>query len=332
MTGPFTEFVLSNSARVPMPVAVYPGAALAGVTVREIVSDPAAQVKAIRALQARFGFPIALTAMDLSCEAEAFGSSVRLTDGEVPTVVGRLIDAPEKIETLPHPSPGEARTWVGPHSIRMLREMTNDRVLGSMIGPFSLAGRLYGVSESLELTAEDPDAVLELVERATTFLIEQAKAIKAAGAAGLVMAEPTAGLLSPRALGQYSSPFVKRIVDEVNDRNFQVILHNCAAKLMHLPFVLQSGATALHFGAPMDIRGALQQAPSDVIVCGNLDPAGVFVRSTPDEVEARTQELLLATAPFKNFVPSSGCDVPPDAPLENIEAFAKTIASAQPAQ
>jgi uroporphyrinogen decarboxylase len=331
MTGPFSEFVLSKSTRVPMPIAVYPGAALAGVTVREIVSDPAAQVRAIRALQARFGFPIALTAMDLSCEAEAFGSSVRLSDGEVPTVVGRLIDAPEKIESLPHPSPGDARTWVGPQSIRMLRDATNDMVLGSMIGPFSLAGRLYGVSESLELTAEDPDAVLALVEHATAFLIEQAKSIKAAGAAGLVMAEPTAGLLSPRALGQYSSPFVKRIVDAVNDRNFQVILHNCAAKLMHLPFVLQSGATALHFGAPMDIRGALQQSPNEVILCGNLDPAGVFVRSTPDEVEARTQELLLATAPFKNFVPSSGCDVPPDAPLENIDAFTKTIAAAQPA-
>jgi uroporphyrinogen decarboxylase len=331
MTGPFTEFVFSQQARVAMPVAVYPGAALAGVTVRQIVSDPAAQVQAIRALQARFGFPVALTAMDLSCEAEAFGSSVRLTDGEVPTVIGRLIDAPEKIATLPHPSPGDARTGVGPNSIRLLRETSSDMVLGSMIGPFSLAGRLYGVSESLELTAEDPDAVLELVEHATAFLIEQARAIKAAGAAGLVMAEPTAGLLSPRALGQYSSPFVKRIVDEVCDRNFQIILHNCAAKLMHLPFVLQSDATALHFGAPMDMRGALQQAPNDVILFGNLDPAGVFVRSTPDEVEARTQELLLATAPFKNFVPSSGCDVPPDAPLANIDAFAKTIAAAQPA-
>lgn len=329
MTGPFTEFVFSQSSRVPVPVAVYPGAALAGVTVKQIVSDPTAQVKAIRALQARFGFPVALTAMDLSCEAEAFGSSVRITDGEVPTVVGRLIDAPEKIATLPHPAPGAARTWVGPQSIRMLKEITNDMVLGSMIGPFSLAGRLYGVSESLELTAEDPDAVLELVECATAFLIEQAKAIKAAGAAGLVMAEPTAGLLSPRALGQYSSPFVKRIIAAVEDASFQIILHNCAAKLMHLPFVLQSGASALHFGAPMDLRGALQQAPSDVILCGNIDPAGVFVRSTPDEVEARTQELLLATAPFKNFVPSSGCDVPPDAPLANIDAFAKTIAAYQ---
>jgi len=331
MPGPFTEYVFSKAARVPMPIAVYPGAALAGVTVRQIVSSPAEQVRAIRALQACFGLPIALTAMDLSCEAEAFGSSVRITDGEVPTVVGRLIDAPEKINKLRQPSPGEARTWVGPQAIRMLRETSSDMVLGSMIGPFSLAGRLYGVSESLELTAEDPDAVLELVERATAFLIEQAKAIKAAGAAGLVMAEPTAGLLSPRALAQYSSPFIKRIIDEVNDNTFQIILHNCAAKLMHLPSVLQSGATALHFGAPMDMRGALQQVPGEIVLCGNLDPAGVFVRSTPDEVEARTQELLLMTAPFKNFVPSSGCDVPPDAPLANIEAFVKTIAAAQPA-
>lgn len=329
MSGPFTDFVLSKSSRVPVPVAVYPGAALAGVTVKQIVSDPNAQVKAIRALQARFGFPVALTAMDLSCEAEAFGSSVRITDDEVPTVIGRLIDAPEKIASLPHPTPGDARTWVGPQSIRQLRAVTNDMVLGSMIGPFSLAGRLYGVSESLELTAEDPDAVLELVERATEFLIEQARAIKAAGAAGLVMAEPTAGLLSPRALGQFSSPFVKRIIAAVEDASFQIILHNCAAKLMHLPFVLQSGASALHFGAPMDMRGALQQAPSDVILCGNLDPAGVFVRSTPDEVEARAQELLLATAPFKNFAPSSGCDVPPDAPLANIDTFAQTIAAFQ---
>ena len=77
----------------------------------------------------------------------------------------------------------------------------------------------------------------------------------------------------------------------------------------------------MHFGAPMDIPAALAKLPRDMIVCGNLDPAGVFVNSTPEAVAQATRNLISATEAHSNFVISSGCDIPAATPLENLDAF-----------
>lgn len=42
-------------------------------------------------------------------------------------------------------------------------------------------------------------------------------------------------------------------------------------------------------------------------------------------MKAQTWELLNKTANYKNFVLSSGCDVTPGTPVENVEAFYDTL-------
>jgi uroporphyrinogen decarboxylase len=135
------------------------------------------------------------------------------------------------------------------------------------------------------------------------------------------MAEPAAGLLSPRALAVFSSAYIRQIGAAVCDECFTLILHNCAAKLVHLPAVLETGLGVFHFGAPMDIMAALEKVGPEVVLCGNLDPAGVFVRLSPVEIESRTRSLSEAAGPRKNFVLSSGCDLPPSVSLANLDAF-----------
>jgi uroporphyrinogen decarboxylase len=76
----------------------------------------------------------------------------------------------------------------------------------------------------------------------------------------------------------------------------------------------------------MDLPAALAQVPSDTILCGNLDPSEIFVGSTAGDIAARTSALLAATASYKNFVISSGCDVPAAVPPANLEAFFATVA------
>jgi uroporphyrinogen decarboxylase len=110
------------------------------------VTDPRAQFETIAALQQRFDMPVVMSAMDLSAEAEAFGSVVRLTEDEVPTVIGRRVATVEDIEFLPAPQPGDARTAVHLEAARLLADLpARPIVLGGMIGPFSLAARLFGV-------------------------------------------------------------------------------------------------------------------------------------------------------------------------------------------
>ena len=317
--------VESTPRRLAMPIGAYAGLALTGDRVRDVLCDPAAQAAAVLALNERLGTPFLLTAMDLSAEAEAFGSSVRLTDDAMPALIGRLVTTGADVERLAVPAPGDGRTRVHLDAAALLVAASAERpVLGGLIGPFSLAARLFGVAETLEATLSEPAVILSLLERVTPFLIGYALEFRRAGAAGVVMAEPVAGLLSPRALARFSSPFVKRVVDAAQDRTFAIVLHNCGAKIVHLDRILESGAEIYHFGAPMDLPAALARVGGRVVICGNVDPTFIYA-GPPSAVRAEARRLLDASAGNRAFVLSSGCDLPPGTPLENVEALCDAI-------
>ena len=69
------------------------------------------------------------------------------------------------------------------------------------------------------------------------------------------------------------------------------------------------------------MKSALQECPPDKIIMGNLDPVGVFKLSKPEEIKLKTIHLLNEAKDYPNFVISSGCDIPPYTPIENIRAF-----------
>jgi uroporphyrinogen decarboxylase len=324
----FSRFVINYPGRLAMPIGAYAGLEITGEAVEDVVSVPGSQFKAVMALHDRYRTPVLLTAMDLSAEAEAYGCEIRMSDREIPTVVGRLVSNESEILALPNPVPGDARTRVPLETAwRLVAEADGPvPVLGCMLGPFSLAGRLYGVSEALEATAVEPETIEALLRQVTAFLCQYALAFRDTGAWGVVVAEPAAGLLSPAGLGRFSAPFVKRIVETVETLDFAVVLHNCGAKIIHLEKCLESGARINHFGAPMDIVAALGEVGPDVILGGNLDPTAVFHRGTPQAIGEATRALLEATKGHKNFIISSGCDMPPGTPLASLNAFYRAVA------
>jgi uroporphyrinogen decarboxylase len=326
----FANYVLASPRRLAMPIGVYAGLELTGANLRDAVSDPQAQAEAVLALHARFATSVLLTAMDLSAEAEAFGCAIRMSEDEIPTVVGRRASTLAEIRSLPSPTPGDRRTRVHLEAAHALVTHGDAPVLGGMIGPFSLAGRIFGVSEALEATIADPALIFELLEKTTNFLAAYAAAFREAGASGVIMAEPAAGLLSPRGLATFSTPFVQRIVSAAQTKDFAVVYHNCGARLAHLPRILESGAEVYHFGEPMDLPAALQLADGQYILCGNLSPTAVFHDGSPGQVRQATMSLLAACQAHPNFVISSGCDLPPHTPLDNLAAFFDAVAAFNP--
>lgn len=324
----FNQIVLDSPRRMAMPIAVYPALALTGAKVSDIVTNPRAQLEAQEALQQRYHWPFVLTAMDLSAEAEAFGCAIAVSESEVPTVTGRRIASREQAEALAVPQPGDGRTSVYLEAVRLFRRMPGRPfVFGGCIGPFSLAARLVGVSEAMELTVAEPDWIHLVVEKAAAFLSGYIRAFREAGADGVLMAEPAAGLLSPRAMSAFSSAYIRRIALEAGSGSFSFLLHNCAARMPHLHSILETGLKTFHFGAPMDIAGALGKAPPDVVMCGNLDPAGVFVQLPSAEIRERAVALREATAARRNFVISSGCDLPPGTPIASLDAFDQALSA-----
>ena len=89
--------------------------------------------------------------------------------------------------------------------------------------------------------------------------------------------------------------------------------------------VVATGAKMFHFGDKADMWQLLNTLPKDVIVMGNISPSAVFMCDSTYKMAHDTQTLLRQCLGFDNFMISSGCDIPADTPLENIDKFFEVI-------
>ena len=319
--------LMEQPVKKAFPVLSFPSVSLLGCTVAELIADPERIAEGMVRVAERCDTAAAVSMMDLSVEAEAFGSKIHISDDEVPTVVGAIAGTPELAEALAVPEVGAGRTGRYVEAIRLAAERITDRpVFAGVIGPFSLAGRLIDVSEIMINCYDEPEMVHCVMRKATDFLIEYIRAYRAAGAHGVMMAEPLTGLLSPALAEEFSEPYVREIVEAVQDDGFLLIYHNCGNNTVRmLPSILRVGAAAYHFGNAVSMEDVLAGVPEDTVVMGNLDPAALFRNGTPEEVRRETKALLDACGGKRNFIPSSGCDIPPASRWENIDAFFEAV-------
>ncbi len=318
--------VLNSEYRQAIPIMTHPGIELIRKRVLDAVTDSYTHFQAIQAMNDLFPAAASTIIMDLTVEAEAFGSKINFSENEVPSISARLVNGIESIEALEIPGLNNGRMKEYIEATRLSAEAIQDKpVFAGCIGPFSLAGRLFGMTDILTAIYLEPDSVLKLLSKCTVFLTLYATAFKDAGANGIVIAEPAAGLLPPELCDQFSSDFVRKIVDSVQDDDFLSILHNCGSANALIPSMLGTGAGALHLGNSTDIVRALDEIPPDILVLGNLDPVGVFKNADPKNVETKTLALLEQTRRYRNFIISSGCDIPPGVPFSNIKAFYNAI-------
>lgn len=309
------------------PVLSFPAIQMMGITVAELIASSDAQAKGMKCIADACKTCGSVSLMDLSVEAEAFGSKISVADDEVPTVVGTILKEAEDADALVVPSVGAGRTGLYIEAIeKACMQITDRPVFAGVIGPYSLAGRLMGMTDIMINCYEEPEMVETTLEKATTFLIAYAKAYKAVGANGIVMAEPAAGLLSAKMMWEFSGKYVKRLVDAVQDETFAVIYHNCGNSVPNLIAELTAiGAVGYHFGNAVSMQDMVEKMPASVLVMGNVDPAKQFRFGTPESVREATLSVMQACRSHPNFVISSGCDIPPASDWNNIRAFFEAV-------
>ena len=322
------EALRDAPAKKAMPILSFPAVQLMGITVRQLISSAEAQAQAMELVAKRTDAAASVSLMDLSVEAECFGSEIRVSDEEVPTVVGSIVADETQARALEVPAVGTGRTGLCVEAIRKAAGRITDRpVFAGAIGPFSLAARLMDVTEAMVLCYDEPDMVHILLEKSTRFITDYCRAFKEAGANGVVIAEPVAGLLSPALEEEFSAPYVKQIVNAVQDDSFLVIYHNCGgAVIRQIGSILSTGAAAYHFGNAIDMAEMMPHIPAHTVAMGNVDPAGEFRGGTPASIRAATWKVMEACREYPNFVISSGCDIPPLSRWENIDAFFAAVA------
>jgi len=319
--------ILTERQRVAMPIMTHPGIELINASVFDAVTNGEVHFRAINALHKKYPSAAVTMIMDLTVEAEAFGCKINFEKNEIPTVKERLIRSVEETEklTIPRLTDSKRLNEYLEAATLAVKNITDIPVFPGCIGPFSLAGRLIDMSEIMVDIYLYPDNIHQLLEKCTAFITDYIKAYKQLGADGIVMAEPAAGLLGEDECNQFSSAYIKKIVDELQDDHFMIILHNCGHKGNLTRSMLSTGAKALHFGNAADMKFVLENTPGNILVMGNLDPVNVIKTGTPDYVKQETKKLLEMAKSYPNFIISSGCDIPPAVPHQNIEAFFEAV-------
>jgi len=310
-----------------MPILAFPAVQHLYITVRELVADSNHQTIGLRLIADNYDMPAIMNYMDLSIEAEVFGAHTVFSADEIPTIIGKLLKTEEDVEALRVPEVGEGRTGSNIETIKKARVLINDRpIIAQCIGPFSLAGRLMNVNDILLDCYEQPEMVHKVLRKATDFLLKYAAEYKRGGADGLIIAEPLAGLLSPQLIEDFSSAYVRELVETVQSKNFITIYHNCGNSVPHLiKSIVDIGSYAFSFGDSANMREMLEQIPRNYLVMGNISPAQVFNANKTEHVRLETLRLLHECGDYNNFLISSGCDIPPGVDLDNVDTFFNTV-------
>ncbi len=320
--------MIANPIKQPLPILSFPCVQLLNVSVKDLVFNSELQAKGMQMVANRAPSSASVSLMDLSVEAEAFGATIHTSENEVPTIAGVLLEDEESAYALKVPPVGAARTELYINAISKAVPLITDRpILAGVIGPYSLAGRLFGVGESMIYCYEEPEMVHTVLQKATDFIINYAKAYKEVGANGVVIAEPLAGLLSPGLAQEFSHPYNKQIIDAVQDDEFAVIYHNCGDNvLLMAKDIYQMGAMGYHFGDAIHLADMFADAPSDALVMGNVSPSAQLLGGTVSSIREVTKQLLQECGHHANFVISSGCDIPPLTPWPHLDAFFDAVA------
>ncbi len=304
---------------VTIPLMGAPGIQLSNTSLKENLVDASTQFRTISMLMERFEPDGMFFMMDLSVEAEALGLKIAFPETENPYVKDHSVKSREDLSKI-------KENWKGPSKrmkvfIEVAKLMSANLAGlkgGYVIGPFSLAGELVGVTDLCILLLDDPDFSKELIGFCASVITEYAQALFDQGLDIIAVLEPTAVLLSRKQFQEFALPYFRSILSDIN----KALIYHICGNTDHLVHDMgNSGAYGLSLDSMVDLKKIADIIPQEVKIIGNLDPVKVFLQASPQEVNQETLKLLHKMKDVPNFILSSGCDIPNNTPLENIDAF-----------
>ena len=317
--APLAQMLKERGHLHVIPLMGFPGVQITRTTLKRNLSNWDTQFRTLFELVQRFQPDGAFTFMDLSAEAGALGLPVRFPLNEPPSVERPVLRSEEElrgfygIDVLK-----EGRTRVFVETMHLMKRYLNVLRGGYVIGPYTLAALMMGAEDAAVATLLSPSLLHETLAFTTRVISRYARALTSAGADMVAILEPSAVVLSPRLFREFSARYVRQAIAAIE---VVPILHICGNTSHLVDEMVATGAQGLSLDSLVDLPEIARRVPSDMVLIGNISPTAVMVSMSPEQVYAETQALVKAMAPYPNFILSTGCDLPQETPLANIQAF-----------
>lgn len=202
-------------------------------------------------------------------------------------------------------------------------------------GPLSLAGHLVGTQNFLthlglleiEPNQDTEKALIDLLQLTTQALIDFGLACLDAGARIVQAGDSLASsdMISPAMYRKWAFPFECRFFSAVNTRckggdGFS-LLHICGDNSRVINDMAETGAMIVEIDSKVKLDLAKREIGDRVCLMGNLAPTTVLLQGTTALVEEAARQAISDAGVGGGFILGSGCEVPPDTPLENIKTM-----------
>ena len=310
---------LSAGKSLVIPLLGAPGVKLSKTTLRENLTNERIQLKTLELLIEKFKPDGIFPFMDLTVEAEALGLEVDFADNDNPSIRNHCIKTIENLKSIRRRYKGiSGRMPIFLNIVENLAKNFSLIVGAYVIGPFTLVGELMGLENLCLNLMMKPASVYKFLDFVTRVIKDYAYALLTAGADIVIILEPSAVILSPRHFEEFSGKYISHLVSDLGTK---LMLRICGNSNHILKQMSRTGIMGLSVDSPVNLKETSNIVSEDVILMGNLDPIKVFLQSNPEEIAKATRILLEEMKGIRNFILSSGCDLPINTPLENIEAF-----------
>jgi uroporphyrinogen decarboxylase len=200
-------------------------------------------------------------------------------------------------------------------------------VLITLRGPLLLASQLCGVQELLIATIEQPQAVETLLDYTGALALELGRWLLGSGAHGLVLGEATCSpsFIAPALYRRLVQPRHRQLVAGLKAAGWRTVgLHICGNTVPILEDIIASGVDFCDVDYQVPAATALSITRGRCALRGNLDPTADLFLGDPAVLAAKT-ERLLREVDGQRWIISSGCDIPPGTPAENLSVLAQTV-------
>jgi uroporphyrinogen decarboxylase len=272
-----------------------------------------------------YGYDAVFAIFDACVETEAAGSTIAYRDDIYPAVTKYIFnpDSNPEAHMLPDPCQ-DGRMPELLKCIRILRREVgqNTLVVGTVIGPATVLAQLLGLETTLFLAIDDPARFMLFFDYACRLVRRFGLAQLEAGAHLVLTFDPVASqtVIPPQFYREFVLPRHRELFKSFKDAGAIANWVHSAGKIDNImPYYRETEVDIVNFDYEVDPKTAIDMT-GKICLDGNIKSLS-FVLDTPETIRDESLKLLRLFKERGGFILSSGCEIPPEAKPENIEAM-----------